>query len=105
MAGGLADIGGFRGVIGLSVGMENVVEPDGRLTGVMLLPGFPGIDRLRFSRDKSPVVGSHLLRLHVSQVGIEMAARGASHVFGAEHRAIVSAKMLHRLLERVERRV
>src|SRR5687768_8965753 len=40
------DVVNLLDAIGVAVGAENVVKPDGRFVGVSLGPGFPGINRL-----------------------------------------------------------
>jgi hypothetical protein len=50
VGGEAADEVGFGLAVGSAVGVEDVVEPDGRLIeDVGVLPGFPRIDGLRFS--------------------------------------------------------
>src|SRR4051794_29572566 len=91
LAGNFADVLDFFGAVGGAVGAEDVMEPHGGFFGVALLPGVPGVDRLRLAGDESPAVGGDLLFFQVGEVGIEGAAVRSSHVLGAEDGAFVTA--------------
>src|SRR5213075_1556511 len=58
---------------------ENIVEPDLRLALRALLPGVPGVDRVRLPGDKAPVVCGDLLFLEIGEVRIKCATAGAGH--------------------------
>src|ERR1035437_2819711 len=73
------------------------MEPDRRLVCIGLLPGIPGINRLGFARHEAPIVRADSLVMEITQHGIESAALGTGHVFGAEQRTMILPQRFHTL--------
>src|SRR6185312_3098420 len=79
---------------------EDVVKPDRRrLHYIRMLPGFPGIERLRLSGDKAPINGGDVMGFGNRQDGVEGAPNGAGHVFGADERTMIALEPANVLLE------
>src|ERR1039457_2264191 len=87
----------FRRAVGCSIRLEDVMEPDRRLVRIGLLPGIPGINRLGFARHEAPIVRADSLVMEITQHGIESAALGTGHVFGAEQRTMIPSQRFHTL--------
>ena len=101
-----ADEIGFFLAVGLAVGAEDFVEPDGRFAAdVGMLPGIPGKVGLRFSGDQSPVDGGDVLLFRQRKNGLEGAPCGPGHVFGAQQWAMILPQPLHVFFEIFRRSV
>src|SRR5271154_539315 len=90
-----ADQVGFFFVVGLAVGAEDVVEPEGWFRGVLLFPGIPRVDGLRFARYEAPVVGAYFFLFQEREDCFEGAASWPGHVFGADDGAVEAAKRFY----------
>src|SRR5690242_5316443 len=93
----------FLGIVRSSVLAEDVMKPDRGLGGVSFIPRIPGIDGLRLSVYKAPVVRSDLFFFQQRQNRGECTASRARHVFGANDRAAKATQRVNATLHFIRR--
>ena len=71
------------------------MEPEWRLVGILLFPGIPRENRIRFSCDKAPVVCADVFLVENRENRFKRAAMRARHVFRADHRTMEMAERLN----------